>query len=600
MLLELPPELLVMVLRPLSLGRDFAHIAMTCRKLHRLVMETPEFRYVIELAVDGLCDQSSESGTVGLDELQGRLQSLLELRARWRSLSFRSHEALTLPFQDFHDNLPDFDFFRDILFGAGFDGKETVNPLAMAALLPQIPTARYRYRLNIEGEDVRFDKFAIDASRDLFVLLKPNFPGMPEVLPDDLDDWDFANTDGAGFTIHLQTLSSRGQVPHPACPNSVLRYEFPTYYWDGPSIWSLTIMESSIGVLSYDGHTECLAIWDWINGEMLVLTFFTVQDMNSEDVSCPLQDFCFLTGTEFIVTSDFLSTQESCLHIFTTDVSVPGVTDWEQELGIRHVLRLEFPKVARHYVYMVLKIYTGPFVPTCRSSAPFSIDWQQSRIFALRMYVSRRVAGQQEKTNYYLFIPFRDLVTILKQYESDITEPREPPVVPWQEWGPERTRMFTQQMPPEDRFHMWRSTYETSQGWIYGTRAVCTVADPRTQGPFTTQVLDFNTRDRGHFPLHVPSAAEGYVPAVAALVTEPTTIYSPEFFAEPITTRLPYYTVPVRDSPLFADNNGVGAMMLDGERLYGMREHRPNIVGVALGDMVDPRENTVEVDVFSF
>ncbi|TFY54115.1 hypothetical protein EVG20_g9843 [Dentipellis fragilis] len=173
MILELPPEILVMVLRRLSLGRDFAHIAMACRKLHKLVMETPEFRYVIELTVDGLCDESSESGTVGLHEIQGRLQSLLESRARWHSLSFRSHEALTLPFQDSRDTLPGFDFFRDILFdGAGFDGAETVNPLALAALLPHIPTAHYRYRLNVEGEVVRFEKFAIDASRDLLVLLE--------------------------------------------------------------------------------------------------------------------------------------------------------------------------------------------------------------------------------------------------------------------------------------------------------------------------------------------------------------------------------------------------------------------------------------------
>ncbi|TFY50990.1 hypothetical protein EVG20_g11220 [Dentipellis fragilis] len=420
------------------------------------------------------------------------------------------------------------------------------------------------------------------------------------MLPDDLDDWDFANTDDAGFTLHLLTLSSRGLESHPACSNPVLEYEFPTYFWDGPSIRSLTIMGSSIGVHSYDGHTECIAIWDWISGEMLV-------DMDSEDVSFPLQDFCFLTETEFIVTSDFLSTQESCLHIFTTDVSVPGISDWEQELGIRHVLRLEFPKLARDFrVYMDLSIYTGPFVPTCRSSAPFSIDWQQSRIFALRMTVSRKVAGQWERAHYYLFVPFHDLVTILKKYESDNTEPRKPPVVPWQEWGPDRTRMFTQQMPSEadDRFHMRRRTYETSQGWVHGTRAVCTVADPRTQGPLTTQVLDFNTRDRGHFPLHVPSAAEGYVPAVAELVTEPTIIYRPDFFAEPMTTRLPYYTVPVRGSPLFADNNSAGAIMLDGERFYWFREHGSNgDIGIFLGedeDMVDPRENTVDVDVFSF
>ncbi|TFY50559.1 hypothetical protein EVG20_g11448 [Dentipellis fragilis] len=112
-------------------------------------------------------------------------------------------------------------------------------------------------------------------------------------------------------------------------------------------------------------------------------------------------------------------------------------------------------------------------------------------------------------------------------------------------------------------------------------RAVRTVADPRTQGPLVTQVLDFNTRDRGRGPVPVPAVPDGRTPTEALLVTEATTVRRPEIYKEPITTRLPYYTAYVRDSPLFAkDHRGMGAMVLDGERLYGLTEHSTTAPGL--------------------
>ncbi|TFY71305.1 hypothetical protein EVG20_g1699 [Dentipellis fragilis] len=559
----LPMELLVMIFRQLSV-KNLLRVTSTCKKLYSLVMETVELRYMIELAIGDLCD-NSPSSAIGLQE---RLRLLLERRTRWRSLSHRVHTAIICPLQD-HGRPYGFDFFRDLLFDDTVSGnKESFNPLAV--VLDQIPTGKYKLSLSIDGrENVRLEKFAIDASQDLLVLLEENFPDTSHLMWDDND-----NVHGAGFTIYLRTLSSRGQRAHPACANPVLVYEFPTYFWDEATVKSLTLTRNTVGVHAYDGVADCIAIWDWQEGELKA-------DMNSRDAGFSLAGFCFLTPTEFIVISNTRTGRHNdtmYLHMFiAVGRRFQDTSNWEDDAGVVHVVRFAFPSLSGEDVYMTSHVYTGPFVSTRQDPALFS-PALAARIYALRLRACYGGESQQQKTNCILFIHLRDLAKLVMKYDVMDSGKGEPPVVPWREWGPDHTRLFVQDLPSKEQgayYRLdWTGTYEPSQGWIHGTRAVCTVADPRTQGPLVTQVLDFNTRDRGRGPVPIPAVPDGCTPAEALLVTEATTVHRPEIFKEPITTRLPYYTAYVRDSPLFVkDHHGLGAMMLDGERLYGLTEH---------------------------
>ncbi|TFY51185.1 hypothetical protein EVG20_g11123 [Dentipellis fragilis] len=158
-------------------------------------MQTAELRYPIELAVGDLCDEPSNFAGV-----PGRLHLLLERRARWRHLSFRLHEVNTFPFLEHHQKQPEIDFFRNVLFeSAGTSGGGMFNPLAV--LLSQAPTARYIYRLNIDGRDVEVEKFAVDASRDLLVLLEAHFPDTVHFMGDGSDGYNYDNIDAPVYSL---------------------------------------------------------------------------------------------------------------------------------------------------------------------------------------------------------------------------------------------------------------------------------------------------------------------------------------------------------------------------------------------------------------
>ncbi|TFY50989.1 hypothetical protein EVG20_g11221, partial [Dentipellis fragilis] len=401
------------------------------------------------------------------------------------------------------------------------------------------------------------EKFAIDASQDLLVLLEENFPDTSHLMWNDND-----NVHGAGFTIYLRTLSSRGQQAHPACMNPVLVYEFPTYFWDEADVKSLTLTTHTVGVHAYDGVADCIAIWDWQEGELKA-------DMNSRDAGFSLVGFCFLTPTEFIVISNTRTGRHNdtmYLHMFiAVGRRSQDASNWEDDAGVVHVVRFAFPSLSGEDISMTSHVYTGSFAPIRQDPAPFSPAWA-ARIYALRLHARYEDRNQRRKSDFILFIHLRDLTKLVMKYDVMDSGKGEPPVVPWREWGPDHTRLFVQDLPSKEQGAFYRldriGTYEPSQEWIHGTRAVCTVADPRTQGPLVTQVLDFNTRDRGRGPVPMPAVPDGRTPTEALLVTEATTVRRPEIFKEPITTRLPYYTGlrPKTRHYLRKDHRGMGAM----------------------------------------
>ncbi|TFY51696.1 hypothetical protein EVG20_g10878 [Dentipellis fragilis] len=535
MLLKLPMELLVMILRRLSV-KEFLQVAMTCKSLHNLVMETARLRYEIELAISDLHDD--EHSTIDLRE---RLRLLLERRARWRSLSYKQHVAFTFPCFGLPGENKEFNVLRDVLFA----NTETFDPLAL--VMSQIPTAFYDSVSTIDGRDVKIDNFS-------------------------------------------------GRQPHPKCSNSVLNYEFESNFWDRCRINSMIITGNSIGVHAYDGLADCIEIWDWLEGELCIIS----ADGFSSTV---FLDLCLLSPTEFIVINSISEEQDMMyLHLFTLTEELQGYTDWERSSNVRYCLRLALPRLASANAYIrTTCACTGPFARTCPDPVPFPRAGQ-SGVFAFRLHTYASF-GVETATNFLFFVQSRDLRKNIDRYAAwsiiRTTIRIKPGIVPWSDWGPAHTRLFAQELPSQDDdpFPQQGGTYEPSQGWLHGTRAVCTVVDPRLpQGPLVTQVLDFNTCDRHRPLISISTVAEDCTPTEAVLVTEPTTIDRPDVFRDPVTTRLPYYTTYVKDSPLFAENEGQGAMML-GERLYGLKEHLP----AQLSDPVsDPKENTVDIDVYSF
>ncbi|TFY79742.1 hypothetical protein EWM64_g4271 [Hericium alpestre] len=121
--------------------------------------------------------------------------------------------------------------------------------------------------------------------------------------------------------------------------------------------------------------------------------------------------------------------------------------------------------------------------------------------------------------------------------------------VPWEDWGPGYSRLFT----VKPLTYIGNPPHRS----IAGERIALQLRD--NNGKDTAYVLDFNLRT------HKRTLSASSNGSAAAIAFGSTTYISPGFFAAPVTTSLPYTEVEIPDHEQYYD------FMLDEERLLCMK-----------------------------
>ncbi|RPD53899.1 hypothetical protein L226DRAFT_469953 [Lentinus tigrinus ALCF2SS1-7] len=517
-LLDLPRELLVDILKYLDL-RDLLRCNTVCPALREVIKESFELQYQIELVADGLVD-----GTRCTLSTSERLARLLELRARWRYLDWTGVKHISAPAMCQAYELVDGVFASSM--GNGLSGSRHLA-------LTWLPTTREEER-TVEREDlgVTVRDFAIDPSQDLMAL----------VIADEV----------ASFNIHLRTMSEN--KPHPRAAKPELKAPIP--FQVGNSF--IQIVDDIVGTFFWV-HGPGLLIWNWRTGKNVVHCI-------GFDLPTGAYDFAFLSSRAFMLTVA-AGAGSIELYTFTGDEDALITRDSRspsfaaRRLPTRvAVLLLPPTNIGRD----LRKAFThsGPFVAQPTRGRPFETS-EDVRIHMLTLHYGD-LAGM-----FNMFLQNRFLLSLVPPGVGSRGNYAHV-VKPWEEWGPENTRVFEWSV----HFHWLRCVIvrcSISHLWnryIHGSRVVFPPIPERDPNAVERVILmmDFNVH-----PKRINDPVDEYpVPEDrdCLLITNERRIEAGSVFQQPVVSRLPYLASTRGGITCVADYSG---FMIDHERLIGMR-----------------------------
>ncbi|KAA1477274.1 hypothetical protein DENSPDRAFT_875168 [Dentipellis sp. KUC8613] len=278
-----------------------------------------------------------------------------------------------------------------------------------------------------------------------------------------------------------------------------------------------------------------LIIWNWKTGVKLI-------DMSSSG-GYGLYDFCFLTQYRAMLITSTSSTP--CLEVWALDPEASTVSTAQTPVFL-YLPDLGFDD------FIGFSISQCPLYSDIPRDAPF-VKRPGGHVYAINI----RHSPPRPVSPGLLFVVRHDTI-------MDLIRRKERPsggvTIPWEEWGPENTRMFCRHMSREH----WNSIYN---GWISHDRLLgiftTSYEEDRVLGP--EQILDFNVR-----PYMRQSATASGVAGKGQLVTAPTTAcvrVDDAGQTVTITTSLPFYSTSI-DLPGTDQRTG---FLLDEHYLIGVK-----------------------------
>ncbi|TFY66749.1 hypothetical protein EVG20_g4341 [Dentipellis fragilis] len=338
--------------------------------------------------------------------------------------------------------------------------------------------------------------YAFDVPQDLLVL------GYKSVNPNGAHK----------YYLRLLTLSSMGSSPHPVASQEILQLSYDTPFMIDETQLRVAGSLLAVGLLHPMIRSQ-IVVWNWRTGDQLM-------DIGRVRVNrVRLQDFCFLSESRIM----FLCTTPSMifLEIWSIDPDSPVVNNG------RTLLRLSLPDLGSINFHNYCITY-GPFQSDIPQNAPF-VKRPGGCVYAIILFH----LPPRPFSPALLFVVHHDKITALLQTSENVAV-----AIPWDDWGPRSTRMFSGNFTS----HHWAPVHS---GWVYHERLLGSFMtsyqeDLRTE---SEKIFDFNIR-----PYVRQLAAEAEVERRGELVVAPTTSHvrvDETGRTVTVTTSLPFYSFPL-------------------------------------------------------
>lgn len=625
-ILDLPPELIVLILRSLD-WRSILQCLATCKTLQGLT-QTAEVRYQLELAYDGLLPTPSWTSV----PFHAALAALRTRREAFRYLQWKNTVNVSIP-----GPCQAYELVGGVFAKSMPAGGLMLAPGSRHFLFSWLPTSKGplgfpRGSLDNGGHCsdpdyhpststlVRPDigiatrDFAIDPTQDLIALIEH-------------DDGPTLTSPHALVQIHLRTISTNEPHPETTCP--IFRHVTPFRIGNA----FIQIVDDVVGLFFW-AEGPGLLIWSWKDGRVCVY-------QTEPELSPSAWDFAFLSPRAYMMT---YTGSPGSIEVFTFTVgdemlSAPGPVITDNAAGLNsyhvnegstsadtrgsgplttptHIAQLQLPPLQPTVPLVNFSTHTGPYLANPpRTSVPFYTDTynQRMHVTTMRYHADNRVF------RYIMYVNNKTFLDLVKKRKEE-WGPTGKKVLSWSEWGREATRITASLW----EFHWLR--------YVYGTRVVCPperVPDGNLPNAGLVQrirLLDFNVRaylprpsyldgdeqlgeagpaprvssQSDSDPNGVSSPPAPYIPAPTRTVEsemnsyiseepaelngdvietslnlEPSQVVCDAVFKDPVETTLPYRTVTrtmrVPPGGLGSGHWGYSGFMIDEERLIGLK-----------------------------
>ncbi|KAF8510527.1 hypothetical protein JB92DRAFT_2939190 [Gautieria morchelliformis] len=473
-------DVLIRVFNELD-ARDIRRCSLTCRFFHETIRDSMLLQYRLELAVAGLEDGGTECRL----SIHERLAGLKTIEQGWAKLCFRQKITVTLP------RSPKWKLRGGVL------AQDLAPEKASVMSFIQLPSAVRGTPVHTWQSDmeVNMRKFAIDPAQDLVVLVAwPEIPGGQRHT----------------FLIHLRAMSTGAR--HPCATDPVLSC-VPTLL-DTYCIFSIQIMGDFLAVLYYTpgGYMrDLLYIWDWKTGQLLI-------SLEASPVGAHIS-FLFLS-LRYFITVRCTSEPDGCyqpeLVVYDFIAARP-----EGSMEPRLVRIYQLPRISQDTATRLFTLGSEPPSELPTSFYPTSCSHL--------LTVSMCFASFPEERHLRDFVLFVHTSSLLE--EVDARTNAEQLTVPWENWGPLKTRM----MP----IHDYRADCH-----VYGTRYIRPEA-LSSANPYRLRMLDFNPLALQRDTSLSPSEDESEPFSITIVQdSQPTIIDEHESaFTQRVSTTLPYRDV---------------------------------------------------------
>ncbi|TFY80603.1 hypothetical protein EWM64_g3403 [Hericium alpestre] len=398
--------------------KDLIVCSMVCKRFHKLIKEAAEFSYTVELGVDGLVDGLSS------DQITSeRLQILLDLRKRWRTLDWVKRETVNLhPTKPKHNNM----HYAQGIFSQAMRLSDEEGQYDSSIFCTTLPTRTMEaadYGSLGENDGLWYRAFCMDPAAD--VVISVGFEH------EDLDDEEL-ETQSESFksclTFYPRSLSSNGTRLHPSCRCEPSGFITGTY---DARIMEPQIAGDMVGVTITDDLDESIVIYNWHSGDLVVKM-------------TPL-------GENPMCTVEWAQYTERALLLFTScDESSDGAPFTVTAGAVKHIVTLLLSEVAEGQFFSGY-INTSPCASYQPRGMPFKVE-DPSRILVYDAGDHNSQSSVRMVVHTDVFIKGREL---LSKGSDVISKTRQ---IPWDAWGPEYTRLFMA------RAHNY---VDLSQRWAY-------------------------------------------------------------------------------------------------------------------------------------
>ncbi|KAF8493317.1 hypothetical protein JB92DRAFT_2999971 [Gautieria morchelliformis] len=496
--LALPNDVLIRVFKELD-AYDLRRCSLTCRVFHETIRDTLLLQYRLELSVAGLEDGSTDCRL----SIPERLAQLKTFEQAWAKLYFRQRLTVNVA--------------RGYVWK--LRGDVLATQLMSRLLFIQLPSAVrgtpvHTWESHIE---VHIRQFAIDPAQDLAVVVA--WP------PTYREHWHT-------FLIHLRTMSTG--VCHPCATDPVLSC-VPTFL-DTQYDISIQIMGEFLAVLYHTpaGHLrDLLFIWDWKTGQLLIF-------LEASSLGADILSFSFLSLRHFVIARcipepDGCYQPQLVVYDFIAARPQGSMEPW--------LVRIyQLPRVAQYTLTRSFTLTSEPSSELPTSSGNSFYHTSCSRLLTVIMRFTMHFTYVEDfvpDSQYMLFVHASSLLE-----EVDARLNAEQLTVPWDSWGPLKTRILPIR------------TYDVEDSrpyfHVYGTRYVRqeVVDDVHWRVRNRLRMLDFNPLAlrralSSNDPPFSPSEDEsGAFSTTIVKDSQPTMIHEYESgFTQRLSTALPYRDV---------------------------------------------------------
>ncbi|KAF7330170.1 F-box domain-containing protein [Mycena venus] len=493
---DIPLELLSEILALLD-AKTLLLCSSICNLWHETIKHSPELQLTIELWADGMVrgDSSVLKSAEALRALDAR-------RRAWQNLEWTSKTVVEI------ESLTTCRAY-ELVGGMFAEQLRQQGPDFLAISLPRVVGDPENARVTHGIESLEdFRDFMIDPTQDLIVRLY-----MPV---------------GQSAYLECRTISSEDLHPLAACP--VLTFSLTR---DPTNMLSIQIVDNMIGV--FFPRPYGLSIFNWRTG----ITIMETQERGDLDL---VADFHLLSSSSYILVHSFGGNFEGRqfddgqIDIFSFN---PDCSN-SQAL----VTTLVLPELIPTAFVALVIIHTAPFCAKPITGIPFSKS-NNRRIYAILILYNNRVWCR-------LIVHHRFFEKcILDRAQEKIAAT----VIPWDEWGPQNTRM----LPGEN---IWIRHVDGERLAVAGSNRN------------SVQILDF-----GIIPRRAPVTDD--TPHSAGFATElhlePSGLSDVKrVFLNVVTTSLPYRsTTRVLDE----GDEEHDSFLIDQDRIIGLKEshHRMTV-----------------------